>query len=140
MFDRLVIYGRMNGIRSLSFFVFNLRVSSSFKIMLISKLRNSLIKFSIFSLQASEKLNMTGVSGRVGRRMGMLLIPLELLYCISCTEFFYKKIILAVAKKAVQVLIMLLEGLFNHPAVVWRVWRKAVEMQVLLEKIEESEQ
>ncbi|GLT95416.1 hypothetical protein SLE2022_130990 [Rubroshorea leprosula] len=43
---------------------------------------------------------MSGVSGRVGRRMGMLLIPLELLYCISCTEFFRKKIIRAAAKKS----------------------------------------
>ncbi|GKV07616.1 hypothetical protein SLEP1_g19365 [Rubroshorea leprosula] len=43
---------------------------------------------------------MSGVSGRVGRRMGVLLIPLELLYCISCTEFFRKRIIHAVAKKA----------------------------------------
>ncbi|GKV07617.1 hypothetical protein SLEP1_g19365 [Rubroshorea leprosula] len=64
---------------------------------------------------------MSGVSGRVGRRMGVLLIPLELLYCISCTEFFRKRIIHAVAKKAVQVLILLLEGLFNHPSLVWRV-------------------
>ncbi|KAE8713841.1 transcription factor HBP-1b(c1)-like [Hibiscus syriacus] len=74
---------------------------------------------------------LNALSGKVGKRMDTLLIPLELLSCISRTEFSDKKAY-KVAKKA--------EGLVNHPAVGFgESGRKTSEFRILLAKIEESE-
>ncbi|KAI8546001.1 hypothetical protein RHMOL_Rhmol07G0081800 [Rhododendron molle] len=75
--------------------------------------------------------------GRVGKRMDTLLIPLELLCCISRTEFPDKKAYIRWQKRQLN---MLEEGLINHPAVGFgESGRKASELRILLAKIEESE-
>lgn len=80
---------------------------------------------------------LSALSGKAGKRMDTLLIPLELLCCISRTEFSDKKAFIKWQKRQLN---MLAEGLINHPAVGFgESGRKASELQVLLEKIEESE-
>lgn len=75
--------------------------------------------------------------GKVGKRMDTILIPLELLCCISRTEFSDKKSYIKWQKRQLN---MLEEGLINHPAVGFgESGRKANELRVLLAKIEESE-
>ncbi|THU43751.1 hypothetical protein C4D60_Mb02t00030 [Musa balbisiana] len=75
--------------------------------------------------------------GRVGKRMDHLLIPLELLCCVSKTEFSDKKAFLRWQKRQLN---MLEEGLINHPVVGFgESGRKANEFRNLLKKIEESE-
>ncbi|XP_010271764.1 PREDICTED: uncharacterized protein LOC104607768 [Nelumbo nucifera] len=75
--------------------------------------------------------------GKVGKRMDTLLVPLELLCCISRTEFSDKKSYLRWQKRQLN---MLEEGLLNHPAVGFgESGRKASDLRVLLRKIEESE-
>ncbi|XP_055817043.1 protein unc-13 homolog [Solanum dulcamara] len=75
--------------------------------------------------------------GKVGKRMNTILIPLELLCCISRTEFSDKKSYIKWQKRQLN---MLEEGLINHPAVGFgESGRKANELRVLLAKIEESE-
>ncbi|XP_031373592.1 protein unc-13 homolog isoform X2 [Punica granatum] len=75
--------------------------------------------------------------GKVGKRMDSLLIPLELLCCISRTEFSDKK---AYIKWQKRQLYMLEEGLINHAAVGFsESGRKASELRILMAKIEESE-
>ncbi|KAL3537703.1 hypothetical protein ACH5RR_001069 [Cinchona calisaya] len=75
--------------------------------------------------------------GKVGKRMDALLIPLELLCCISRSEFSDKKSYIKWQKRQLN---MLEEGLVNHPAVGFgESGRKANELRVLLAKIEESE-
>lgn len=75
--------------------------------------------------------------GKVGKRMDTLLIPLELLCCISRTEFSDKKAYIRWQKRQLN---MLEEGLINHPAVGFgESGRKASELRILLAKIEESE-
>ncbi|XP_058226009.1 protein unc-13 homolog isoform X1 [Rhododendron vialii] len=75
--------------------------------------------------------------GRVGKRMDTLLIPLELLCCISRTEFPDKKAYIRWQKRQLN---MLEEGLINHPAVGFgESGRKASELRILLAKIEECE-
>ncbi|KAJ8529343.1 hypothetical protein K7X08_036178 [Anisodus acutangulus] len=75
--------------------------------------------------------------GKVGKRMDTILIPLELLCCISRTEFSDKKSYIKWQKRQLNVLE---EGLINHPAVGFgESGRKANELRVLLAKIEESE-
>ncbi|XP_027114186.2 protein unc-13 homolog [Coffea arabica] len=75
--------------------------------------------------------------GKVGKRMDALLIPLELLCCISRTEFSDKKSYIKWQKRQLNVME---EGLINHPAVGFgESGRKASELRVLLAKIEESE-
>ncbi|KAL3349291.1 hypothetical protein AABB24_022433 [Solanum stoloniferum] len=75
--------------------------------------------------------------GKVGKRMDTILIPLELLCCISRTEFSDKKSYFKWQKRQLN---MLEEGLINHPAVGFgESGRKANELRVLLAKIEESE-
>ncbi|KAF8403659.1 hypothetical protein HHK36_011763 [Tetracentron sinense] len=77
------------------------------------------------------------LAGKVGKRMDTLLVPLELLCCISRTEFSDMKAYLRWQKRQLN---MLEEGLINHPAVGFgESGRKASEMRVLLMKIEESE-
>ncbi|KAF5205089.1 unc-13-like protein [Thalictrum thalictroides] len=75
--------------------------------------------------------------GKVGKRMDNLLVPLELLSCISRTEFSDRKAYLRRQKRQLN---MLEEVLINHPAVGFGEYgRKANEFRILLLKIEESE-
>ncbi|KAE9617131.1 hypothetical protein Lalb_Chr03g0032161 [Lupinus albus] len=72
----------------------------------------------------------------VGKRMDTLLIPLELLCCVSCTEFSDKKAFIRWQKRQLKVLE---EGLVHHPAVGFgESGRKTNELRILLAKIEES--
>ncbi|XP_074565465.1 protein unc-13 homolog [Curcuma longa] len=75
--------------------------------------------------------------GKVGKRMDHLLIPLELLCCISRTEFSDKKAFLRWQKRQLNILE---EGLINHPVVGFtESGRKGNEFRNLLRKIEEAE-
>ncbi|KAL5720155.1 Protein unc-13 [Ranunculus cassubicifolius] len=75
--------------------------------------------------------------GKVGKRMDTLLVPLELLCCVSRTEFSDKKAYLRWQKRQLN---MLEEGLINHPALGFgESGRKPSELKILLRKIEESE-
>ncbi|OVA19124.1 Protein of unknown function DUF810 [Macleaya cordata] len=77
------------------------------------------------------------LDGKVGKRMDTLLVPLELLCCISRTEFSDKRTYLRWQKRQLN---MLEEGLINHPAVGFgESGRKASDLRILLRKIEESE-
>ncbi|XP_022765718.1 uncharacterized protein LOC111310483 isoform X5 [Durio zibethinus] len=81
---------------------------------------------------------LNALSGKFGKRMDTLLIPLELLSCISRTEFSDKKAYIRWQKRQLN---MLAEGLVNHPAVGFgESGRKASEFRILLAKIEESEE
>nr|XP_043620813.1 protein unc-13 homolog [Erigeron canadensis] len=80
---------------------------------------------------------LNAMAGKVGKRMDALLIPLELLSCVSRTEFSDKKAYIRWQKRQLN---MLEEGLVNHPVVGFgESGRKASEMRVLLARIEESE-
>lgn len=80
---------------------------------------------------------LNALAGKVGKRMDTLLIPLELLCCISRTEFSDKKAYIKWQKRQLN---MLEEGLLNHAAVGFsESGRKASELRMLLAKIEESE-
>uniref|UniRef100_A0ACD5UMF5 Uncharacterized protein n=1 Tax=Avena sativa TaxID=4498 RepID=A0ACD5UMF5_AVESA len=75
--------------------------------------------------------------GKVGKRMDNLLIPLELLCCISRAEFSNMKAYLRWQKRQLN---MLEEGLINHPVVGFgELGRKVNELRNLFRKIEESE-
>ncbi|XP_072998980.1 protein unc-13 homolog isoform X2 [Typha latifolia] len=75
--------------------------------------------------------------GKVGKRMDNLLVPLELLCCVSRMEFSDKKAYLRWQKRQLN---MLEEGLINHPVVGFgELGRKINELRNLLRKIEESE-
>ncbi|XP_019413254.1 PREDICTED: uncharacterized protein LOC109325381 isoform X1 [Lupinus angustifolius] len=77
------------------------------------------------------------VVGIVGKRMDTLLIPLELLCCVSQTEFSDKKAFIRWQKRQLKVLE---EGLVHHPAVGFgECGHKTNELRILLAKIEESE-
>lgn len=80
---------------------------------------------------------LNAMAGKMGKRMDALLIPLELLSCVSRTEFSDKKAYIRWQKRQLN---MLEEGLVNHPVVGFgESGRKASEMRVLLARIEESE-
>ncbi|CAB4268334.1 unnamed protein product [Prunus armeniaca] len=80
---------------------------------------------------------LNALAGKVGKRMDALLVPLELLCCISRTEFSDKKAYIRWQKRQLN---MLEEGLLNFPAVGFgESGRKASEFRILLAKIEESE-
>ncbi|CAH1448735.1 unnamed protein product [Lactuca virosa] len=80
---------------------------------------------------------LNAMAGKVGKRMDALLIPLELLSCVSRTEFSDKKAFIRWQKRQLN---MLEEGLVNHPVVGFgESGRKASEMRILLARIEESE-
>ncbi|XP_058079105.1 protein unc-13 homolog [Magnolia sinica] len=75
--------------------------------------------------------------GREGKRMDTLLVPLELLRCVSRTEFSDKRAYLRWQKRQLN---LLEEGLLNHPAVGFgESGRKANDLRILLKNIEESE-
>ncbi|KAL9298303.1 hypothetical protein ACSQ67_024199 [Phaseolus vulgaris] len=75
--------------------------------------------------------------GKAGKRMDTLLVPLELLCCISRSEFSDKKAFIRWQKRQLKVLE---EGLVNHPAVGFgESGRKTNELRILLAKIEEAE-
>ncbi|RLN34181.1 uncharacterized protein C2845_PM03G03350 [Panicum miliaceum] len=75
--------------------------------------------------------------GKVGKRMDNILIPLELLCCISRAEFSDMKAYLRWQKRQLN---MLEEGLINHPVVGFgELGRKVNELRNLFRKIEESE-
>ncbi|KAH9752306.1 protein unc-13-like [Citrus sinensis] len=80
---------------------------------------------------------LNALTGKVGKRMDTLLIPLELLCCISRTEFSDKKSYIRWQKRQLN---MLEEGLINHPVVGFgESGRRVNELSILLAKIEESE-
>ncbi|XVF82445.1 hypothetical protein PTKIN_Ptkin16aG0048700 [Pterospermum kingtungense] len=80
---------------------------------------------------------LNALSGKVGKRMDALLIPLELLFCISHRDFSDKKAYIRWQKRQLN---MLAEGLINHPAVGFgESGCNASEFKILLAKIEESE-
>ncbi|XP_008791229.2 protein unc-13 homolog [Phoenix dactylifera] len=95
-------------------------------------------------LEISESLDirtrkglLNALAGKVGKRMDNLLVPLELLCCVSRTEFSDKKAYLRWQKRQLN---MLEEGLINHPVVGFgELGRKTIELRNLLRKIEESE-
>lgn len=75
--------------------------------------------------------------GKAGKRMDNLLVPLELLCCISRTEFSDKKAYLRWQKRQLNIME---EGLINHPVVGFgESGRKLNELRTLLRKIEDSE-
>nr|CAD1838954.1 unnamed protein product [Ananas comosus var. bracteatus] len=75
--------------------------------------------------------------GKVGKRMDNLLIPLELLSCVSRTEFSDKKAYLRWQKRQLN---MLEEGLINHSVVGFgEMGRKLNELRNIMRQIEESE-
>ncbi|KAE9620847.1 hypothetical protein Lalb_Chr01g0007381 [Lupinus albus] len=75
--------------------------------------------------------------GKVGKRMDTLLIPLELLCCVSQTEFSDKTAFTRWQKRQLKVLE---EGLVHHPAVGFgECGHNTNELRILLAKIEESE-
>ncbi|KAG6406216.1 hypothetical protein SASPL_133815 [Salvia splendens] len=96
------------------------------------------------SEQISEEMDirrrralLNAMVGKVGKRMDTLLIPLELLCCISRTEFPDKKSYIKWQKRQLN---MLEEGLVNHPVVGFgESGQKASDLRILLAKIEESE-
>ncbi|KAK6233595.1 hypothetical protein QUC31_006001 [Theobroma cacao] len=104
----------------------------------------SAITLSYANVHISEAMDirtrqglLNALAGKVGKRMDALLIPLELLSCISRTEFSDKKAYIRWQKRQLN---MLAEGLVNHPAVGFgESGRKASEFRILLAKIEESE-
>ncbi|XP_061997215.1 protein unc-13 homolog [Rosa rugosa] len=80
---------------------------------------------------------LNALAGKVGKRMDALLVPLELLCCISRSEFSDKKAYIRWQKRQLNILE---EGLLNHTAVGFgESGRKASELRILLAKIEESE-
>ncbi|CAI9264124.1 unnamed protein product [Lactuca saligna] len=80
---------------------------------------------------------LNAMAGKVGKRMDALLIPLELLSCVSRTEFSDKKAYIRWQKGQLN---MLEEGRVNHPVVGFgESGRKASEMRILLARIKESE-
>lgn len=80
---------------------------------------------------------LNALAGKVGKRMDTLLVPLELLCCISRSEFSDKKAYIRWQKRQ---LFMLEEGLINHPVVGFgESGRKPSDLRILLAKIEESE-
>ncbi|KAJ1692321.1 hypothetical protein LUZ63_009019 [Rhynchospora breviuscula] len=75
--------------------------------------------------------------GKVGKRMDNLLIPLELLCCVSRTEFSDKKAYIKWQKRQLNILE---EGLINHTVVGFgELGRKINELRNILRKIEEVE-
>ncbi|KAJ6713944.1 PROTEIN UNC-13-like protein [Salix viminalis] len=80
---------------------------------------------------------LNALAGKVGKRMDTLLVPLELLCCISRTEFSDKKAYIRWQKRQ---LFMLEEGLINHAVVGFgESGHKPSDLRILLAKIEESE-
>ncbi|EPS69825.1 hypothetical protein M569_04933, partial [Genlisea aurea] len=80
---------------------------------------------------------LSAMVGKVGKRMDTLLIPLELLCCISRTEFSDKKSYIKWLKRQLNILE---EGLVNHPVVGFgETGRKGNDLKILLAKVEESE-
>ncbi|TQE10261.1 hypothetical protein C1H46_004100 [Malus baccata] len=80
---------------------------------------------------------LNALAGKVGKRMDTILVPLELLCCISRTEFSDKKAYIRWQNRQLNILE---EGLLNFPAVGFgESGRKASEFRILLAKIEESE-
>ncbi|CAN6443323.1 unnamed protein product [Victoria cruziana] len=77
------------------------------------------------------------LNGRLGKRMDTLLVPLELLCCISQADFPDKKSYLKWQKRQLNILE---EGLLHHPAVPYsESGYRPSDLTVLLAKIEESE-
>ncbi|KAF3791456.1 hypothetical protein EJ110_NYTH08321 [Nymphaea thermarum] len=77
------------------------------------------------------------LNGRIGKRMDTLLVPLELLCCISQADFSDKKSYLKWQKRQLNILE---EGLLHHPVVPYvESGHKPSDLTVLLAKIEESE-
>ncbi|KAJ9190542.1 hypothetical protein P3X46_001729 [Hevea brasiliensis] len=105
---------------------------------------NGLLEILRAHMEISEAMDirtrqglLNALAGKVGKRMDTLLIPLELLCCISRTEFSDKKAYIRWQKRQ---LFMLEEGLINHPVVGFgESGRKASDLRILLAKIEESE-
>ncbi|VFQ94801.1 unnamed protein product [Cuscuta campestris] len=105
-------------------------------VSLLETMRTQMEISEAMDIRTREGL-LNAMVGKVGKRMDTLLVPLELLCCISRTEFSDKKAYIKWQKRQLN---MLEEGLVNHPAVGFgESGRKANELRVLLAKIEESE-
>ncbi|XP_050232331.1 protein unc-13 homolog [Mercurialis annua] len=105
---------------------------------------NGLLEIMRAQMEISEAMDvrtrqglLNALSGKVGKRMDTLLVPFELLCCISRTEFSDKKAYIRWQKRQ---LFILEEGLINHPVVGFgESGRKASDLRILLAKIEEAE-
>ncbi|WCJ39153.1 hypothetical protein M5689_020165 [Euphorbia peplus] len=105
---------------------------------------NGLLEIMRAQMEITEEMDirtrkglLNALVGKVGKRMDTLLIPLELLSCISRTEFPDKKAYIRWQKRQ---LFILEEGLINHPVVGFsESGRKASDLRIVLAKIEESE-
>ncbi|CAH9091799.1 unnamed protein product [Cuscuta europaea] len=105
-------------------------------VSLLETMRTQMEISEAMDIRTREGL-LNAMVGKVGKRMDTLLIPLELLCCISRTDFSDKKAYIKWQKRQLN---MLEEGLVNHPAVGFgESGRRANELRVLLAKIEESE-
>ncbi|KAK8601440.1 hypothetical protein V6N12_051273 [Hibiscus sabdariffa] len=73
--------------------------------------------------------------GKTGKRLNTLLIPLELLSCILCTEFSDKKAYIRWQKRRLK---MLTEEIANHSTIVFGKYLRTTNgLRILLKKIEE---
>ncbi|KAK8649018.1 hypothetical protein V6N13_129756 [Hibiscus sabdariffa] len=71
--------------------------------------------------------------GKNGKRVNTLLIPLELLSCISCTEFSDNKTYIRWQKRWLKILT---DGIANHPIIVFgKYGRTTTGFRILLEKL-----
>ncbi|KAL0720112.1 hypothetical protein Bca4012_069436 [Brassica carinata] len=106
------------------------------------KRRSRLIKSLVAKISEAMDIRtrqrlLNALAGKSGKRMDSLLVPLELLCCVSRTEFSDKKAYLRWQKRQLN---MLAEGLINHPVVGFgESGRKATDLKSLLQRIEESE-
>lgn len=110
--------------------------TSSGLVALLEMMRGQMEISEAMDIRTRQGL-LNALAGKSGKRMDSLLIPVELLCCVSRTEFSDKKAYLRWQKRQLN---MLAEGLINHPVVGFgESGRKATDLKSLLQRIEESE-
>ncbi|XP_023636309.1 uncharacterized protein LOC17883068 isoform X2 [Capsella rubella] len=110
--------------------------SSSGLVALLEIMRGQMEISEAMDIRTRQGL-LNALAGKAGKRMDSLLVPLELLCCVSRTEFSDKKAYLRWQKRQLN---MLAEGLINNPVVGFgESGRKATDLKSLLLRIEESE-
>ncbi|CAH2073776.1 unnamed protein product [Thlaspi arvense] len=110
--------------------------SSSGLVALLEMMRGQMEISEAMDIRTRQGL-LNALAGKSGKRMDSLLVPLELLCCVSRTEFSDKKAYLRWQKRQLN---MLAEGLINNPVVGFgESGRKATDLKSLLQRIEESE-
>ncbi|KAG7549819.1 Munc13 homology 1 [Arabidopsis thaliana x Arabidopsis arenosa] len=110
--------------------------NSSGLVALLEMMRGQMEISEAMDIRTRQGL-LNALAGKVGKRMDSLLVPLELLCCVSRTEFSDKKAYLRWQKRQLN---MLAEGLINNPVVGFgESGRKATDLKSLLLRIEESE-